>query len=108
MSLDLATFDADIINLIADLPTSITINGQTVSATRYNLTNTDQSGEYGMSRDFDVSVIVAKSEITYPPEIASAVVMDSETYRVTSFTLDPTGTNVKIYLKKDVAKAVAM
>lgn len=108
MPLDLTQLDADLDNIIADLPVSVTINGQTLTASRTFIQRAHDLIAEGTSDEYRFSIILNKSDLTTIPapyETTSVVTLDSVDYDCLSTHEDEAGQLFRMDLGEEGANA---
>lgn len=98
-------FDADLAEIIDDLPVSITWNGETVNAMRSPIERHDEMGSIAVrmeERFVTAQFRVAAWTSTYPTT-GDKITMESITYRVTAHRLSRDGIAVEVTLEREGA-----
>ena len=82
MAFDNAQLDADLERMIADLPLSVTCNGETVSCTRTSLGLRTVLETEGLRDQYRFSVYTKQADWTTAPETDDIVTISGTDYRV--------------------------
>lgn len=82
MALDLTVLNADVAELVGDLPTNVTFGAQVVEGSRATLDRQEVLVDEGLRGLFRFSVYTQKSDWSPAPKEGETVVIDSVTYRV--------------------------
>lgn len=93
-------FDSDFSGMIADLPTSATWNGNTITGVFTDLSKADQPEIGGFVVDYDASLHARVSQLpAIKPNVGAVFVIDSKHYVVDRIIVTPDGVEYQFQLK---------
>lgn len=103
MPLDTSQLDADVENIIADLPTLMTFSGDVYTVSRNSLDRSDLTAVEGLREAYDFSVYLQVSDFGSTPEVDDEVIIDGVTLRVLRTSMQPAKQVLRLDLGEEYA-----
>lgn len=101
MTINLAQISADRTAIIADLPTTISINSSNYLCRKSTLKRGQKFEMFGVDSSYDFTVHLNAGDVTVA--LGDKVTIDSTTYRVIDFEQGPAGVGLALHLGREFA-----
>jgi hypothetical protein len=104
MPLNLTQLSTDLDNIIADMPSTVTIATVDYTCTKTKLKREFDYTSFGLDDDYEFSIIMNSSVLSSIPDTHSLVTISSVEYRILRKEIDSAAQKVELFLGGKYAK----